>query len=409
MRQLLLCLCLVLAGCSSPYAKPERQPDRGFLGAADYLDPRFQPDPSRPRVRAILTHGMCSGDHRAEAAEGRPSWVALRAGQIAGALGGVAHLPEPLRPSAVYAPPGADPVSSAVQRYDVEIEAPEGTIEAVFLIWGRQVDRYRENLAYENTRRSPDHPDAPIRASLNATLKSELMNRCLIDAVVYLGENGNLIRRNMRAALCDALGGSFEAVGAGGDPHRPDFCRRPEADPTPSVLIPESLGSTILFEAFNGLDDGAGQARIAASLGSVRSIYLAANQVPLLSQATVPDLAPGPAALGRARAAAPEGALESFLALLSRRPALRALGPGAAPPEAQRVQLVAITDPNDVLGYRLDPEAFAGDAYPGIEMTNVLVSNAATWLGLLANPLAAHQDTARDQVFGLIARGSHGG
>ena len=406
MRQLLLPICLLLAACSNPYATPERQPDRGFLGAADYLDPRFQPDPSRPRVRAILTHGMCSDTHRANANGRRPSWVKLRARQIASALGGSVDLPAEIEPTEEYHLPGADPVTGGVQRYDVKIETPGGVIEAVLLIWGRQVDRYRENLAYENTRHGPDAPDAPIRARLNARIKSELMNRCLIDAVVYLGENGDPIRRNMRAALCDTLGGSFEAVGAGGNPRRPDICRRPVADPTPTVLIPESLGSTILFEAFNGLDDGAGRARIAASLGSVRAIYLAANQFPLLSQARVPDLAPGPTALRRARA--PEGALESFLALLARRPTLRALRTGEVPPEAERIQLVAITDPNDVLGYRLDPEAFAGDRHPGIEMTNVLVSNAATWFGLLANPIAAHSNTARDQVFRLIALGSDG-
>ena len=68
-------------------------------------------------------------------------------------------------------------------------------------------------------------------------------------------------------------------------------------------------------------------------------------------------------------------------------------------------QVIAITDPNDVLGYRLDPELFDEWPYSQYEMRNVLVSNTGEFLGLIANPDTAHQGTARPEVFGLIAEG----
>ena len=43
-----------------------------------------------------------------------------------------------------------------MQRYDIPIQSPSGVIDAVFLVWGRQVDPYRANLEYENTRRGPE-------------------------------------------------------------------------------------------------------------------------------------------------------------------------------------------------------------------------------------------------------------
>ena len=46
---------------------------------------------------------------------------------------------------------------------------------------------------------------------------------------------------------------------------------------------------------------------------------------------------------------------------------------------------MAFTDPNDLLSYRLRATDF-----PGIEVRNVLGSNTKTYLGLVADPGAAH-------------------
>jgi hypothetical protein len=68
--------------------------------------------------------------------------------------------------------------------------------------------------------------------------------------------------------------------------------------------------------------------------------------------------------------------------------------------------LVAFTDPNDLLSYRLLPSRYA---VPGIDVADVLVSNDWTYLGLLELPNTAHTDYRLNQdVTRLIACGSIG-
>jgi hypothetical protein len=49
--------------------------------------------------------------------------------------------------------------------------------------------------------------------------------------------------------------------------------------------------------------------------------------------------------------------------------------------------LVVLTDPNDLLAYRLLPSWYAGS---DVRVADVLVSNQSTYLGLLENPFTAH-------------------
>ena len=51
------------------------------------------------------------------------------------------------------------------------------------------------------------------------------------------------------------------------------------------------------------------------------------------------------------------------------------------------IWMVAFTDPNDLLSYRLMPWRYAR---PGVTVVDVLVSNDKTYFGLLENPLSAH-------------------
>jgi hypothetical protein len=53
------------------------------------------------------------------------------------------------------------------------------------------------------------------------------------------------------------------------------------------------------------------------------------------------------------------------------------------------LQVVAFTDPNDLLSYRL--QSFDGVPGQPVQLVNVLVSNAPTYFGYLANP-ALHGD-----------------
>jgi hypothetical protein len=91
-----------------------------------------------------------------------------------------------------------------------------------------------------------------------------------------------------------------------------------------------------------------------------------------------------------------QDALQHFLDLRRRQPNRRA--------EAlQRLAVVAFTDPNDLLSYRLLPARYAA---PDVAVADVLVSNDTTWLGWIENPLTAHLDyLANPDVATMIACG----
>ncbi len=374
-------ICMFAAACVSPYRVPEVSKGGPIRGVAEYLG-------TSGSVRVILTHGMCSDAHRAEDADtskDQTDWVALRTRQISAAIGGTFD-PDSLYERKSYYGPGPNKVI----RYDVPISKENRVIEATFLIWGRLVDPYREALDYENTRRADD-PHAPIRATVNAALKRELMNKCILDAVVYLGPNGDPIRHSMRMAVCEILGGAFVSSASTGAATSNATCTNTRAAGVPTVLVPESLGSTILFDAYSALRDNGGDAAIAQSLSDVTSIFLASNQIPFLAQGYRPVDTPFRAET----AAGTTDSLGRFLNLLGRAPALRAAS-------LEPIQIVAITDPNDVLGYRLELTGFDTGRY---EARNVLVSNTGTFLGVIADPIAAHRNTARKDVFEIIANG----
>jgi hypothetical protein len=89
-------------------------------------------------------------------------------------------------------------------------------------------------------------------------------------------------------------------------------------------------------------------------------------------------------------------ALQRFLDLRRRQPNRRA-------ETVQRLAVVAFTDPNDLLSYRLLPARYTA---PDVAVADVLVSNDGTWLGLIENPVTAHLDyLANPDVGTMIACG----
>src|SRR5438067_1624924 len=97
-----------------------------------------------------------------------------------------------------------------------------------------------------------------------------------------------------------------------------------------------------------------------------------------------------------ARAMPTQDALQRFLDLRRRQAAPRA-------GTVSRLGVVAFTDPNDLLSYRLLPARYAA---PDVAVADVLVSNGRSWLGLLENPLTAHMNYLDNpDVDALIACG----
>jgi hypothetical protein len=119
-------------------------------------------------------------------------------------------------------------------------------------------------------------------------------------------------------------------------------------------------------------------------------LFMAGNQLPILGLAEQDILRQG------ARAAQEPDALRRFLELRRRQSAPRA-------ETIARLAVVAFTDPNDLLSYRLLPARYAA---PDVAVADVLVSNAHTWLGLIENPMPAHLNyLANPDVGDMIACG----
>jgi hypothetical protein len=129
---------------------------------------------------------------------------------------------------------------------------------------------------------------------------------------------------------------------------------------------------------------------------------MAANQIPILDTAD----ARRPSVLASRTGgllSAETSSVDALANVLSeaRRSQLRT----RAAPSAE-LQIVAFTDPNDLLSYRLTPAAVGNT---DVRVANVIVSNAPTYFGLLERPDTAHCGYAGNPyVLGTIVNGYRG-
>jgi hypothetical protein len=344
----------LLAACSTPYRPAVVVRDSApFPGIANLV----QAGAGRP-LDVILVHGMCTHD---------AAWANQGIDRIAGVVS--ANVPQPT--------PLADTGIQLVERTQ-QIGATPVRFHA--LIWSPLTAPLKHQLDYDNTGTPSDCSAGgtgeckPKRASLNGYVKDRLLNDCLADAVIYEGASHDTIR--------DAMVESISRI----------IERNPNGDRTLAVVA-ESLGSKILFDALSSMLESRqprtrelGQ-QAARRLGL---LYMGGNQLPILGLAEQ-DIGARP----DTRSTAPDS-LQRFLELRRRQAAPRA-------ESIVRLAVVAFTDPNDLLSYRLLPARYAA---PDVAVADVLVSNDRSWLGLIENPVSAHLDyLANPDVGKLIACG----
>lgn len=133
-------------------------------------------------------------------------------------------------------------------------------------------------------------------------------------------------------------------------------------------------------------------------------VFMQANQMPILG------LADQTIAQDKARPVQPREEADAMLQLLHLKVAQpEAAGAGGQAQRANqpaKMALVAFTDPNDLLSYRLLPSRYA---VAGIDVADVLVSNDWTYFTALELPNTAHTDyRLNPDVTKLIACGSNG-
>jgi len=358
---------------STPYATPvvEALAD-GDAGTFDGLLNLAETSPRSSTVKVLWTHGMCTHP---------PTWIDDRMRRLVEAVGGTAE-------TVNVRPVGSHGASLRTER----ISTQGKTIEVMFLSWSPLTASYKAALAYDGS----TIDGGGVRATLNRQLKVGLVNDCLTDVVVYGGPNGNNIRQAMNEAVCDALGGRYDG----------NECDVPAgSSPAALALVTESLGSKLLCDAVlhiwnaaNNSSDKTAVRRLANSLMAAKVMYMLSNQVPLLdaagSVALDKTLVPEPAS-APAKVHTSAGDVFGLLSQV-RRLALPAKGP---------MTVVAFSDPNDLLSYRIVPAHLAEDLKE-FRVINVLVSNDTTYFGYLERPDTAHCGYPwNPHVFGMLARG----
>ncbi len=372
-------ILVAVCACSHPYRHPEFRGAQEFSGARDLAG-------SDGVVRMIMTHGMCAGNHLAidDGGRGTENWVGARAEMIANIIGdkGYRH-PQKYQVAAQYNGTASGP---AVYRYDVNLTGSDGIrYEIKFLKWGMTFQSAYDALDMLENRIQTK----PItRAKLNDRLKHQLMDDCLVDAVIYSGPRGNSLRAAYREAICDLMGGTIGGTNEGVQGKEVECSGARRFDPTPTVIVTESLGSKVMMDALNSIT-GSG------SLGSVRAFHMAANQIPLLSQAELP--AKGQKEASSERDVADNGST-AFKSMIER---LRETGNKQN--DGSSMSVVAYNDANDLVGYPLTSDW----VLPGVSLTNVLLSNGDSYVGYAENPLEAHSYFIRPQVLKMVIDGSN--
>jgi hypothetical protein len=380
----LLFISTSLAGCFRPYSKSVFDPtDATFKGITTNWTKT-----SANEVRVLFVHGICTHTEDSWITKG---WDVVIPGYFTSATFTGKELAQ----------------VGQVRLYDREYMIGKNTLSGRFLIWSPLTAADKSKLNFDN---SPDYVDARgqftwKRASLNATLKAQLLNDCLSDAVIYAGYRSTEIQSALQNAICAALDGTTSN----------NTCDFPAAYGHGSrkiFIVTESLGSRMVFDAISALKleaERKGPNALAAfdeAVSPITQIFMLANQLPILALARpAPDSPDKPAGA----AASPTPSMATALSVLSNartRHHSRQQEKGESSTFESPIGLIAFTDPNDLLSYRIPPSdtAILGS---GASVINVIASNADSYLGLVESPLPAHEAyNLNNDVLRLLFSGS---
>jgi hypothetical protein len=342
-------LLLLLAACSTPFRPAVVVRDSTpFAGIAGVI----AADKTRP-VDVILVHGICTHD---------AAWADKAIAQVAGIV-------------ETHAPPSPAAAAGGIQLVERTEQVAGGTVRFHAIVWSAMTANLKHQLDYDNTGTPTDCAldtvCKPKRASFNGVGKDWLLNECLSDAMIYEGNSHEAIRDAMVDTVSRVIDASPNDAGT-------------------LVVVAQSLGSKILFDALSAMLESNQPRTQALGQQAARRlglIFMAGNQMPILGLAEQNLVA---------RAMPAQDSLQRFLDLRRRQAAPRA-------GSISRLGVVAFTDPNDLLSYRLLPARYAA---PDVAVADVLVSNGGSWFGMLENPLKAHMNYLdNSDVDALIACG----
>jgi hypothetical protein len=260
----------------------------------------------------------------------------------------------------------------------------------------------------------------PRGVLINRELKSGLVDWGLSDVLMAVGPMGGILRDGVRQLM--AKSAAFNPSAAAANPNgnagigtydwKSQLSRDNELDQE-FIGVTHSLGSYLLFNALNPefasvageALSAADAARKTAEENAVRyifertsQVYFFANQLEMLEITNLESAPESSTTAMKSRGLAPAPSVptnpaENFRTLVGRWKDYQTNFQGVLHPSDQaireKVQVVAWSDPSDVITYRVPK---IGD----VEVVNLYVENATRWFGLIESPRKAHADYAKN-------------
>lgn len=260
---------------------------------------------------------------------------------------------------------------------------PKQALYFTCLVWGDASDEIKQHLLdLDGDLRERDERYRQ-RALVNRIGK-DFVNQRFSDPMIYVGPYGEVIRRAVWRGIVESarVQRTNAAAFASRAGMTSDKAERPFLSSMPTILISDSLGSRVVFDVLT-LKDAPTLAPAPATspdmpvdrddvLRRIRSIFMLANQLPLLSLAQLqPPRDDMPLATWLKQAPCP---LPSVLSLRA----------------DTTTTIVAMTDVNDILSYHLSDTFKRRCESPSLRIVNVTLRNTPSILGLYANPEKAH-------------------
>lgn len=382
-RWSLLVAVLACTGCFNRYTHvdpPASGEGRSFKGIEHHLD-------THRRLHVLQVHGM--GDHPSGTDCGADSTNLALQNRIADDLGLMEVADYGTGTKAVEVMLGKSTAGTyTTRRFD---EGGRGDRQLYFscVTWGELGRKIKHGMleldpgTFHETSGNDLH-----RAPINRWAK-KFVNQSFSDPVMYVGAFGPWIRQALKNAM-DAAVSSHAAEG------QALFGQGVAAGGVPTVVISDSLGSRVVFDLLCAAEEACrawqnlaplqttpgAKSFFNGSSADIRAVYMLANQLPLLE-------------LGNLRPeveSVQDFSVDDMLAenrcyLPLAFPEVRgAVDPGP-------VEIVAFTDPNDALSYRLSDRfkrRCAGDGNR-IRIVNVTMPNPKLrWLFVYSNLARAH-------------------
>lgn len=237
----------------------------------------------------------------------------------------------------------------------------------------------------------------PRRAArLNFDIKSGLEDWGLSDAMLGAAGLKELVEEAIRQLIVKAV--QFDPRSAQAQAYNwQEHAGKARETDQEFIGVTHSLGSFLLLDTFEGTDKAGQTEEESAALQYVRErtvlMYFFANQVALLELANLKHLA-------ESSQAESEGALIGKWQQV--RKAYAATLKAGDPAARTDLQVVAFSDPSDLLTWRVRPEG-------GSKIVNLYVKNAFRWFGLVEGPTSAHDNYAKNRdvlrvMFGMAVR-----